>query len=131
MILKLLREGLGRLIVLADIATRPKPVQRTPECQKAVDDAVAGLSLYQFFACPFCIKTRRAIHRLNLPIELRNAQQPGEHRTALETSGGKVQVPCLRRDEDGETHWLYESSAIIAYLESRFGEAAEATGNCR
>lgn len=125
MILKFLREGLGRVVILIDLATRPKPVQRSPEAQRAVDEGVVGLSLYQFYACPFCIKTRRAIHRLNLPIEVRDAQAPGEHREHLLAGGGKVQVPCLRSDEGGETRWLYESSAIIAYLESRFGEAAE------
>jgi glutathione S-transferase len=32
-------------------------------------------------------------------------------------------VPCLRIDEGGGSTWLYESAAIIAYLEKRFGSA--------
>ncbi|MFZ0791628.1 MAG: glutaredoxin, partial [Chromatiaceae bacterium] len=74
MILKALREGLGRLVVLVDHLTRPAPMQRSPAEQEAVAAAAAKLALYQFYACPFCIKTRRALHRLNLPVALRDAQ---------------------------------------------------------
>jgi glutaredoxin len=122
-ILKALREGLGRLIVLIDFLTRPKPLQRDPEAQRAVDAAARDLSLYQFYACPFCIKTRRALRRLNVPVQTRDAQNDATHRAALETGGGKIQVPCLRIDEHGATRWVYESKDIIAYLEKRFGEA--------
>jgi glutaredoxin len=120
MLVKALREGLGRLIVFTDYVTRPKPVQRSAAEQARVDAEAAGLSLYQFHACPFCVKTRRAIHRLNLPLELRDAQKPGPYREQLEREGGKRQVPCLRIEEAGEVRWLYESAAIIDYLERRF-----------
>jgi glutaredoxin len=125
MLLKLVREGLGRVIVLADGLTRPKPVRRAESAQREVDAAAARLALYQFFACPFCIKTRRAIQRLNLPIALRDAQNDPEHREALLAGGGKVQVPCLRIMESGGDRWLYESREIIAYLERRFSPAQE------
>lgn len=121
MLLKIIREGLGRVVVLVDQITRPTPMTRSPELQRDVDAAVQPMALYQYFACPFCIKTRRAIHRLNLPIALRDAQNDPEHRAALAADGGKIQVPCLRIDEPGGTRWLYESSDIIAYLEERFG----------
>ncbi len=121
MILNALRGGLGRLIVLADHLTRPTPMQRSPQEQRRVEDATADLALYQFFACPFCIKTRRALHRLNLPVELRDAQKDAARRAELLVGGGKIQVPCLRIEEPGGTRWLYESKAIIAYLEERFG----------
>ena len=119
MILKALRNGLGRLIVFGDFVTRPKPMTRSVDEQRAVDEAAKSLSLYQFYACPFCVKTRRAMHRLNIPVELRDAQK-SPHREALFTEGGEIKVPCLRIDEGGETQWMYESSDIIAYLENRF-----------
>jgi glutathione S-transferase len=35
--------------------------------------------------------------------------------------GGKRQVPCLRIDgDDGQSHWLYESMDIMAYLKQQF-----------
>lgn len=122
MLVKALREGLGRLIVLLDFVTRPPKMRRGAADQQQAEQAAAGLSLYQFYACPFCVKTRRAIHRLNIPIDFRNAQAGSPHRQALQDQGGKLKVPCLRIDEGETTHWLYESSDIIRYLEQRFGQ---------
>ena len=121
MLLKLLREGLGRVVIFIDWLTQPKRMQRSPELQQQVDDAVKGMFLYQLYACPFCIKTRRAMRRLNLPIETRNVHLGSPHRSVLEQGGGKFQVPCLYLKLDGEEQWMYESSDIIAYLERRFG----------
>ena len=40
---------------------------------------------------------------------------------AQNQGGGQNQVPCLKiTDDKGETTWLYESSAIIQYLQNRF-----------
>lgn len=127
MILKALREGLGRVVVLVDHVTRPAPMQRTPEAQEAAETAAQGLALYQFYACPFCVKTRRTLHRLNLPVELRDAQKDPMRRAELEREGGKIQVPCLRIEEPEGARWLYDSKAIIAYLDERFGAAQPAT----
>ena len=124
MIVKAIREGLGRLIILGDTLTRPKAIERSAEDQASVDESVSHMSLYQFYACPFCIKTRRVIRQLNLPMEYRNAQAPGQFRSDLEQLGGRIKVPCLRIEEDGKDRWLYESDDIIAYLGRRFGEQA-------
>lgn len=121
MIVKALREGLGRLIVFVDFVTRPKQIERSPEEQRAVEDAAQSMALYQFHACPFCVRTRRAIYRLRLPIELRDAKNDPSHREALRAGGGKIMVPCLRIEEQGQTAWMYESADIIAYLNMRFG----------
>ncbi|MCU7223279.1 glutaredoxin, partial [Pseudomonas brassicacearum] len=75
----------------------------------------------QFHACPFCVKTRRALHRLNVPVTLRDAKNDPLHRQALLEGGGRVKVPCLRIEEDdGKVTWMYESNDIIAYLDKRF-----------
>ena len=121
MIVKAIREGLGRLFVLGDYLTRPKVIERSEENQARIDESISHMSLYQFYACPFCIKTRRVIRKLNLPMEYRNAQAPGQLRSDLEELGGRIKVPCLRIEEDGQDRWLYESDDINAYLERRFG----------
>jgi glutathione S-transferase len=39
-----------------------------------------------------------------------------QYRQELLEQGGKVKVPCLRIEQDGQVKWLYESNDIIAYL---------------
>ncbi len=124
MLIKLLREGLGRVIIFIDWITRPKPVQRSVEHQAQVEQALQTMTLYQLYACPFCIKTRRALRRLNLPMEIRNVQLGSPYRQELEQGGGRIQVPCLKISDQGEDAWMYESSDIIHYLQQRFGDHA-------
>ena len=123
MIVKALRVGLGQVIVFLDWISRPAKRKRDPAAQARVEQEARGLSLYQFHACPFCVKTRRTLHRLNVPVTLRDAKNNEQDRQTLLTEGGKIKVPCLRIEEDGKTTWLYESKAIIAYLDQRFSAA--------
>jgi len=77
--------------------------------------------LYQFSTCPFCIKVRQEMHRLALPIELRDSQNNSTHRSELQQGSGGTQVPCLKiTDSNGQIRWLKESSAIVAYFRERF-----------
>lgn len=119
MILKLTRNALGLIIVFFDWLSRPKSTQRTEEDQSRVQNALIGHSLYQFFACPFCVKTRRALHKLGVSVEARDINKQPKHRADLEAGGGRIKVPCLRIEENNEVRWLYESNDIIAYLEQR------------
>ena len=123
MFIKVLRTVLGQLIVGIDLLTRPRKLKRSAAEQAAVDQATASLTLYQFHACPFCVKTRRTMHRLNLNIALQDAKNDAAARALLLDEGGKIQVPCLRIVENGSTRWLYESKAIITYLDQRFDPA--------
>ncbi|MBK5002866.1 glutaredoxin [Pseudomonas sp. S31] len=123
MIVKALRVGLGQLIVFGDWISRPAKQKRDAAAQARVDEAAKSLALYQFHACPFCVKTRRNLHRLNVPVALRDAKNDPVHRQALLEGGGRVKVPCLRIEEDGQVTWMYESKDIIAYLDKRFATA--------
>ena len=123
MIIKALRNGLGQLIIFFDWISRPAKIKRTPEAQAAVEQSASGLALYQFHACPFCVKTRRNLHKLNVPVTLRDAKNDAQARSDLEQQGGKIKVPCLRIEENGQSTWLYESKAIIAYINERFATA--------
>lgn len=124
MLIKALRAGLGQLIVFGDAITRPRPQRRSAQGQAAVIKDAANLSLYQFQACPFCVKTRRALHRLNVPMTLHDAKNDPVRREHLRAGGGKIKVPCLHIQDQGQSRWLYESNEIIAYLEQRFGGVA-------
>lgn len=92
---------------------------RSETDQAIVDKQTAHLKLYDMGSCPFCIKVRREITRLNLDIEIVNSQLP-ENKQYLQEQGGKTQVPCLLIQSDHGVTWLYESSAIISYLNQRF-----------
>lgn len=120
MIIKALRNGLGQLIIFADWLTRPKALKRTAEQQAEIDAQTANLALYQFHACPFCVKVRRAMHAFNIKVELRDAKDNAQFRQELLEQGGRVKVPCLRIEEAGEVRWMYESNDIIQYLQERF-----------
>ena len=121
MIWNLIRWPLGQLILLADFLTSPRPPRREPTEQALIDLESRDLALYQFRACPFCVKTRRAIKRLGLNIETRDARKEPRWRQQLLAEGGRFQVPCLYiPDPAGGAVWLYESSEIIAYLDRRF-----------
>lgn len=85
------------------------------------DQDTAGLSLYQYNYCPFCITTKRAIKRLNIDIEIRDTQKEPKYRQELIAEGGMSQVPCLRIEENGSVEWMYESGDIIKYLDQHFG----------
>ena len=120
MFVKALRVGLGHVIIVGDFLTRPRKKQRPAERQAQVNEAAKGLTLYQFHACPFCVKTRRTLHRLNVPVALKDAKNNEQDRQTLLTQGGKIKVPCLRIEENGQTTWMYDSKVIIDYLDKRF-----------
>lgn len=123
--IRFLRRALGQLILMLDWLTRPRPMQRSPKAQAEVDQRTRHLALYQFQLCPFCIKVRRAIRRLGLNIETRDALNDPEHRATLLAGGGEIKVPCLAIEEQGKTRWMYESSDIIAWLDKEFGSPTE------
>mgnify|MGYP003136986867 FL=1 len=119
-----LRLVLTPFMLLSEKLSTPESVTRSAEEQARADEASKDLALYQFKACPFCIKVRKEIARLGLNIETRDAQHDPEHRAALEAGGGRIKVPCLKiQQEDGSERWLYESDEIKAWLQERFEPA--------
>ena len=122
---KVIRLILQPVILFIDWVTRPSWPKRSEEEQKSIDEKTSNLALYQFYACPFCITTRRAMRRLGLNIEIRDAQNDPQWGQELVEQGGKRQVPCLRiSGEDGKVEWLYESKDIKHYLEQQYGDTA-------
>jgi len=123
--MRIVRWFLGNLILFIDFITTPRGVKRSPEAQAQVDQQTRMLALYQFHACPFCVKVRRAMKRYSLNIELRDAKNNAMYREELEQEGGRIKVPCLRiTNDDGSVSWMYESSDIIRYLEKSFIETS-------
>ncbi|MHB0775728.1 glutaredoxin family protein [Halomonas sp. WWR20] len=103
---------------------KSKPVERSPQRQAEVDQQCQSLALYQTQFCPFCVKVRREMDRLKLPIELRDLGKQPRYRGELINGGGRGMVPCLQITHDnGQVEWMYESEDINRYLRRRFESA--------
>jgi glutaredoxin len=116
----IVRAILGALILFFDWVFTPKGVKRETNIQNEINEQTSDLALYQYKACPFCVKVRRSMKRNSLNIETRDAKRSDTSREELLQGGGQLKVPCLRIEEKGEVRWMYESSDIINYLENRF-----------
>ena len=124
-IFKIIRSISKPAILFAERLFNPPPIIREPMAQMGIDKETLRMAIYEYRGCPFCMKTRRALRRLNLNIELRDALNDPQHKQDLLDIGGKRQVPCLRfTNEAGEDNWLYESRNIIHYFEQKYGVAA-------
>ena len=118
---KVVRLVAGPIVLSLDYMTSPKGIERPEEQQREIDKQTGSMVLYQFKTCPFCIKVRRAMKRLSLNIEKRDAQHDEMHRNDLLEGGGAIKVPCLKiTSADGQVTWLYESDLIIAHLQAQF-----------
>lgn len=117
----IIRAILGSLILLIDWLTTPRGVKRPAEQQQKINEATQALALYQYKACPFCVKVRRAMKRQSLKVQTFDAKRDNASKQALLAGGGKLKVPCLKIEkEDGSVEWMYESNDIIQYLSKRF-----------
>lgn len=117
----IIRLVLGKLILLFNWLFTPSGIKRDPALQASIDQQTADLRLYQYEACPFCVKVRRAMKRSSLTIETRDVKRSDTAKAELLAGGGQLKVPCLQiKDGDGQVQWMYESGEIIEYLESRF-----------
>jgi glutaredoxin len=123
--MKFIRWFVGKILLTLNACCRPKAVTRDAPDQARVDDMTQHMRLYQFEACPFCIKVRRAMARMGLTITTHDVNRSPEHEAELIQGGGKRKVPCLRisRPEEAE-QWVYQSSDIITYLEQAVGTTA-------
>lgn len=112
---------IGPILLLLDALVPARGMVRAAEAQQQVDTSTRNLVLYHFKMCPFSIKVKRAVRRLSLNIESRDALREESSREELLQGGGQIKVPCLRiTDERGDDTWMYESSAIITYLQDRY-----------
>lgn len=119
----IIRWLLGSLILFLNWVFTPRPIRRAAKAQTTVDEQTNSLTLYQYKACPFCVKVRRTMKRQSLNIETRDAKRSDIAKQELLAGGGLLKVPCLKIEGKGEVNWLYESDAIINYLEETFSAA--------
>ena len=78
------------------------------------------LELFQLEKCPYCKVVREKLAALGLDYIVRNFKDGGTNEDVLMKIGGKDQVPFLIDTSTGTA--MYESDAIISYLEQRYGD---------
>jgi glutaredoxin len=121
----IIRLILGKLILLFDWLFTPRGIRRDSAQQASIDAQTDALTLYQYKACPFCVKVRRQMKRQSLNIGLRDIKRDAGAKEELLAGGGDLKVPCLQiQDGQGQVQWMYESPDIIQYLQSRFTSPA-------
>ncbi len=118
--MKIVRSVLGYVILMLDRLTAPNPPKRLPESQAELDRRTENLILFELFACPFCVKVRRQIRRQGLSIRMKDIGIDPAASAELIAGGKLDQAPCLRIEKDGKVEWLYESTAINAFLIQNF-----------
>jgi glutaredoxin len=123
--MKIVRIVLGALILFFDWVFTPRGVKRESEAQETINKETEKLSLYQYKACPFCVKVRRSLKRNSLNVVTKEAKRCETAKDELVNGGGQLKVPCLKiESENGDVNWMYESSEIINYLDQRFAAKA-------
>lgn len=122
--MQVIRGVLGALILFFNWVFTPKSMKREAQAQAQINEKMKDFTLYQYKACPFCVKVRREMKRSSLNIETKDAKRCESSKEELLAGGGQLKVPCLKINENGEEKWMYESKEIISYLNNRFGQAA-------
>jgi glutaredoxin len=122
--MQVIRGVLGALILFFNWVFTPKSMKREAQAQAQINEKMKDFTLYQYKACPFCVKVRREMKRSALNIETKDAKRCESSKEELLAGGGQLKVPCLKINENGEEKWMYESKEIISYLNNRFGQAA-------
>ena len=119
--MSLIRWFVGKLIIFMHLITLPKPILRKKIDQDRIDKQTKYFTIYQFEACPFCVKVRRFMRKNNLKINLKDAKNNKTFKSELLNEGGKHKVPCLKIEKiNTKTEWLYESNEIIKFLNKEF-----------
>jgi len=85
------------------------------------DDLASRLTLFGHNTCIYCRDVNQVIEQLGLDIKIRNTFEYPEYKQDLLIGGGKTSVPCLKITfQYGKDLWLYDSIAIIDFLENSF-----------
>ena len=100
-------------------ASQARLWQGTSAFWRARKQPAQPLVLFDFEACPYCRLVREALTEMDLDVEIRPCPKGGSRfRSQVQRAGGKTQFPYLEDPNTGEA--MYESAAIIAYLEKTY-----------
>jgi glutathione S-transferase len=84
------------------------------------------LELYEFEACPFCRKVREGLTAFDLDAMVYPCPRGSRYREVVKARGGRAMFPFLVDPNTGKE--MYESSDILAYLASTYGQGGVPLG---
>ena len=112
--MQVIRFILGRIILFLDWVTSPRPVLVSNHRLSEIEKFTSNMIMYEFKACPFCVRVRRFMKRNNINNTTKDARKDKLAAQELIDGGGKLQVPWLAiTKDDGSVDWMYESKDII------------------
>ncbi|KAI1696482.1 hypothetical protein Ddc_20397 [Ditylenchus destructor] len=120
MFVKALRVGLGHVIIAGDFLTRPRKKTAFRRATGTGERSGQGTDPVSVPRLPVLCEDPPHLAPLNVPVALKDAKNNEQARQTLLEQGGKIKVPCLRIEENGQTTWMYDSKMIIDYLDKRF-----------
>ena len=114
--MKVVRWVIGRVIIFFDFMFTPKSKVRDISSQDLVNKITKHYKLYQYNACPFCVKVRRFLRKKSINIEFIDAKDEFNKKDLIQ-NGGILKVPCLRvESKKNQVKWIYESNEIINFI---------------
>jgi len=84
---------------------------------------MSNLELYELPGCPYCAKVTTKLDELGLDYVSHEVPSSHSKRTEVEEISGQTGVPVLV-DPDNGIEGMPESSDIIEYLETTYGDGA-------
>ena len=119
----------GRFLLIAGRCIRLNIMSRSPSELQSLSRETRGMALYYHQLSPKCIKTRRLVEQLNIPLEFRDIRKCQVHRDDLLSGMGEFKVPCLKIADDGKIAWLDDHDSILSYLMEKFGDKSNASSS--
>ncbi|QCC51070.1 glutaredoxin family protein [Halapricum salinum] len=86
-----------------------------------------SITLYRLQACPFCERVVRTLDDLGLDYRSRFVEPMHSDRNVVKRLTGKRTVPAIVDENTGVT--MSESAAIVEYIQSTYGDGAQAGGD--
>lgn len=117
--MKIIRFFLKNIILFVDFIIPVGNKNKLSDSHKNIFQKMSSnWKLYEFKACPFCIKVKRYLRSRNISLILVDAKNK-QNEKELINGGGKRKVPCLYYLDNQTPQWLYESSDIIEFIENK------------
>ena len=111
----------GYTLKLIDRLVPVKPMVHNQERQSQLDSESRRMHLYFSQNSAASIRVKRFCDRVGLHVVEKDVERVNSYCNELLKEGGQPNIPCLRLELNGRTHWLYGPNEIVQFLNNRYG----------